>query len=104
MSNILQMQQNLIDIQERINREIQFGEDSQRELLATVVLMRETLQHMETQINRLFHERNASLVAALGHPVKGQTVNMTAEAETLPALETVKKKRQPEAETAEAAE
>lgn len=89
MSNILQLQKTVLDLNDRINREIQFGEDNQRDLLATVALMRETLQHMESQITRLFNERNASLFAALGQPVRPQTVDMTTAHEPLPAVNTV---------------
>lgn len=89
MSNILQLQKNVLDLNDRINREIQFGEDSQRELLATVALMGETLKHMESQITRMFNERNASLFAALGQPVRPQTVDMTTAHEPLPPASTV---------------
>lgn len=74
MSNILQAQQSLIDLQERINREIQFGEDSCREMLATISLLKETVSHMETQVTRLFNERGVALTAMLGQPGRPQTV------------------------------
>ena len=83
MSNILQAQQTLIDLQDRINREIQFGEDSHRELVGTIGLLRETLQHLETQLTRLFNERSASLSAALGQPGKPQTVSISTTVETI---------------------
>lgn len=76
MSNILALQQSILDMNERINREVQFGEDSLRELTATVGLMKETLGHLETQMTRLFNERNASLVAIIGHPAKPQTLTI----------------------------
>jgi hypothetical protein len=87
MSNILQAQQTLIDLQDRINREIQFGEDSHRELVGTLGLLHETLKHLETQLNRMFNERGASLAAALGQPGKAQTVNITTPTLSLEAGE-----------------
>jgi hypothetical protein len=86
MSNLLQLQQTIVDVQDRINREIQFGEDSHRELVGTIGLLRETIQHLETQITRLFNERSASLSAALGQPGKAQTVNITASPQMVEAL------------------
>lgn len=95
MSNILHMQQTILDIQERVNREIQFGEDTQRELLTTVRLMRDTLGHLENQINQLFNERAAALVSVIGHPSRPQTVDMTAEQPPLERPKAPKKVPQP---------
>jgi hypothetical protein len=68
MSNILHLQQNLIDIQERINREVQFGEDTARELLKTVGLLKETTAMLEKQIVTVFSDRRDALMATLGQP------------------------------------
>jgi hypothetical protein len=87
MSNILHLQQNLIDIQERINREIQFGEDTQRELVKTLGLVRESLEMLEKQITTLFSDRRASLAATLGQP---QEMTIVGE-DVLPSLDKVKR-------------
>jgi hypothetical protein len=79
MSNILHMQQNLIDIQERINREVTFGEDTARELLKTVSLLKETTAMLEKQIITLFQDRRASLMATLGQPQETMTLVHEAE-------------------------
>jgi len=71
MTNILHLHQNLIDIQERINREVQFGEDTQRELIKTVGLLKDTTRMLEQQITTLFSDRRASLMATLGQPNEG---------------------------------
>jgi hypothetical protein len=94
MTNILQLQQDIITLNERVNREIQFGEDALRELTATVDLMAETLGHLKAQITRTFNDRNAGLLATIGQPVKPPTVDMTI----LPSIAEVK------GVTAEAAE
>lgn len=108
MSNLLQLQQTLVDVQDRINREIQFGEDSHRELMSTIGLLRETIQHLETQITRLFNERSASLAAALGQPGRPQNVTINATVQTMEAIEvnpkTATVSMQPPVESAEAAE
>lgn len=96
MSNILALQQSILDMNERINREVQFGEDSLRELTSTIGLLKETIGHLETQMTRLFNERNASLVAIIGHPAKAQTIVV----ESLPSLSTMKA-AEPPAEAAE---
>ena len=83
MSNILHLQQNLIDIQERINREVQFGEDTARELLKTVSLLKETTAMLEKQIITLFQDRRASLMATLGQPQ--ETMTLVHEPEEKPA-------------------
>lgn len=100
MTNIHILQQNLIEVQERINREIQFGEDTQRELLATVNLLRESLTHLEQQITLLFNERGASLSSALGHPARPQTVHVAASVphDVLPPMDQVQGSKQEAAE------
>jgi hypothetical protein len=84
MTNILHLHQNLIDIQERINREVQFGEDTQRELLKTVGLLKETTAMLEKQITTLFSDRRASLMATLGQPQDTTMTLVHEEPEALP--------------------
>lgn len=96
MSNVLQIQQSLLDVQDRVNREIQFSEDTQRELLGTCDLLAETIAHLRGQIVRLHNERSASLSAVLGQPGKAQTVDMTAE--TASYLEKLRQLKEPSGE------
>lgn len=83
MTNILQLQQDIISLNERVNREIQFGEDASRELVATIDLLTETVGHLRSQVIRVFNDRNASLLATVGQPVRAPMVDMTA-TEALP--------------------
>lgn len=66
MTNFLQLQQDLMDVQNRINREIQFADDTQRQLVQGFNMLRENIMHMEQQVNLLFQDRTASLLTALG--------------------------------------
>lgn len=74
MTNILQIQQDVAELHSRVTREIQFGADTERELLKTVDLMGETLDHLRDQISRLFKDRRTALEAAVGTPTNVEAI------------------------------
>ena len=73
--NILKLQQDILDIQDRLTRELQFNADGERELLKTTELLGETLAHLQEQIRTLFRERATTLLTALGDPTSVSITN-----------------------------
>lgn len=76
--NILKLQQDVLDIQDRLTRELQFNADGERELLKTTELLGETLVHLQEQIRTMFRDRSVTLRTALGEPSNATVIGVTA--------------------------
>ena len=62
----------LVDLRERLSRELQFSHDAEAQITAALDTVCQGLEHLERSIRNAFAERNRALEAALGTSAPAQ--------------------------------
>ena len=68
MATLHHLDMALIDIRERLTKELQFSADSERQIKAAFVTVFEAVQHLDAVVMGAFAERRRALATALGNP------------------------------------
>lgn len=68
MATLHHLDMALIDIRERLTKELQFSADSERQIKSAFATAFESLHHVETVVMEAFSERRRALATALGNP------------------------------------
>lgn len=66
MSTLHTLNLALVDIEDRLTRELQFAHDAQKQVLGALGIVKEGLEHLERAIQSAFTERTRALSAAIG--------------------------------------
>lgn len=68
MATLHHLDMALIDIRERLTKELQFSADSERQIEAAFDTAQEALTHLHATVKSAFGERRRALATALGNP------------------------------------
>lgn len=68
MSTLHHLDVALLDIRERLSRELQFSTDAHRNITQAFDVAHEAMQSLHRAIDSAFSERHRALAAALGNP------------------------------------
>ena len=79
MTTLHHLNLTLIDVQERIQRELQFTTDAEKQILDALTTVSEAVGHLDRSIKSAFSERTRALSAALG---SGKATPETVEIQT----------------------
>lgn len=82
MSTLHTLNLALVDIEDRLTRELQFSSDAEKQILDALTIVREGLQQLERGVRSAFQERTRALSAAIG---SGKPVPETVDMETKPS-------------------
>jgi hypothetical protein len=72
MSTLKHLDLALIDLRDRLTRELQFSHDAEAQITAALDTVCQGLEHLERSIHNAFAERNRALEAALGTSAPAQ--------------------------------
>ena len=92
MSTLKHLDMALVDLRERLSRELQFSHDAEAQITAALDTVSQGLEHLERSIRNAFAERNCALEAALGTSAPAQASALPVPvpvAEPAPAAEPV---------------
>jgi len=92
MSTLKHLDMALVDLRERLSRELQFSHDAEAQITAALDTVCQGLEHLERSIRNAFAERNRALEAALGTSAPAQASALPVPvpvAEPAPAAEPV---------------
>lgn len=67
MTTLHHLNVTLIDVQERLNRELQFSVDAEKQIMDAFTTVDEALHQLERTIRAAFGERGRALSAAIGN-------------------------------------
>jgi len=83
MSTLHTLNLALVDIEDRLTRELQFSHDAEKQILGALAIVKDGLEQLERGIQAAFQERKRALSAAIGtgKPTPG---TVDAESITLP--------------------
>lgn len=81
MSTIHSMSLAIVDLEERLARELQFSHDAEKQILDSLAIVREGLEQLDRAIRSAFSERTRALSAAIG---SGKPNPETVDAEPAP--------------------
>ena len=66
MSTLHHLNMALLDVQERVQRELQFSSDAEKLILDNMAMAMEALGNLDRSIRTAFNERNRALATMLG--------------------------------------
>jgi len=72
MSTLKHIDMALIDLRDRLTRELQFSAEAEAQITAALATVSEGLTHLDRTIRNAFAERNRALEAALGTSAPAQ--------------------------------
>lgn len=79
MTTLHHMEMAVLDVRERLTKELQFSGDAERQIGQALDTVREAVEHLSTTIHNAFAERHRALALALGQPgPQPQTIEQTS--------------------------
>jgi hypothetical protein len=82
MSTLHSMNLALVDLEDRLMRELQFSHDAEKQILDALAIVKDGLEQLDRSIRAAFQERNRALSAAIG---TGRPNPETVDADPQPA-------------------